>query len=295
MKRITVAWLLALSIVWAASSESLVLEYLDGSVDVQRAGRWVALDMGSTLSDKDTVRVADGTLAELVAGSLRLTLSSGGSYKVADLLASSRRAASWGVDGLVKNKLKTVMQGSGGQNTSAVMGVRGDRADEPAVVQWEDGEDSLQEGKALLDQGRFADAARLFEQQAGAVDPEEQQMLLFYAGYAWSLAGRNAFAQRALFRVQDDPKASFFPELVLLKGRLWIDGSAWNQAQKLFDLYLESYPTGDQVQEVTYLSGLSWLGAGDRARALQMLKRARDLNAASAVGQEAQSRIQTVQ
>ena len=95
--------------------------------------------------------------------------------------------------------------------------------------------------------------------------------------------------------MKDDPKAEYFPELVLLKGRLWIGSAAWVQAQGLFDLYLSNHPGGGAVQEVTYLSGLSWLGAGDTARALQVLKRARDLNAASDIGREAQDRIQAIQ
>ena len=59
---------MVLAVAWAASSESLTLEYLDGDLDVQRAGRWVALVMGDTVTDKDSVRVAGGTLAELASG-----------------------------------------------------------------------------------------------------------------------------------------------------------------------------------------------------------------------------------
>jgi tetratricopeptide (TPR) repeat protein len=294
MKKLLALLFLVLTAASSLPAEPLTVEYLDGVLEVQRGGRWAPVDFGDLLQESDLVRLAPGALAELSSGSVRLTLSSAGTYRVADLLASSRRVASWGVAALMSDKLKTIAQ-SGQKGEVTTMGVRGAEAGAVTLEWMEGGQETVEQGQVLMAAGKYEQAARLFEEGLdSALDQQEEQTLLFYAGYSWALAGRDTQAWRHLLRVQDDPRSAWFSELVLLKGRLLIESLSFRQALDLFDRYLQSYPGGAQIQEVTFLSGLCWAGLGDSGQAQALLRRTWEIDPSSAVGREAQKQLQSL-
>jgi tetratricopeptide (TPR) repeat protein len=270
-------------------AQSLRVDYTEGLVELATASGWKELAPGDTLLPSARIRLDRGGFAELVQGGARISVSQPGTYLVSDLVNSSKKVASWKLSSVVGGKIKGAITG-GEKSGTAVMGVRGAAAGEPASVEWIESsgaEEAIAQGKALMDSGRYEEALKTFQKALGEAYAGEEGTLLYYQAEVYSLQGRTALALRTLNRVNVQPQESLYSDMVLLKGRLLLESLAFNDALELFDAQLRLNPEGDFAQALLIMSSYSYRGLGLTGGAREALEKAQAMNASSELGKEA--------
>jgi len=290
MKRFLVG-LIALTVLsFAAFSEDLVVQYLEGFVERSTNSRWEEVYIGDELPLDSTIRVSENGFAEFSLGDLKISVKEDGIYLLNDLVGSSKQVNSWGLGNLVTTKIKTALTSSSSGQT-AVMGVRGAAAGGETDIEWIEAGGSaelLKEGMALLEKARYNEALDNFNEGLAISFGEEEQLFLYYVGYTQSLKGHSALALNTLERVEVDPQSSYYSDLILLRGRMLIESLSFNEALEFFKSHTNRYPEGDLTQAVLLLSSYCYRGLEDTFQALQVLQSAYEWNPDSALGKEAQ-------
>lgn len=291
MKKIFLLSFIILAIVCTAYSEKLLLQYLDGVLEVKEDDSWVEADVGDSFSSETILKVGEDTIAELESGNLRLTLTTEGIYSVAKILDNNKKVASWGIGSTLSAKLNAIT-GSSQKSSTAVMGVRGAAADSDQELKWMDeDEELLLEGKKLLEAEQYREAIDIFREGFEIADPEKEQKYLFYLGYAHAMLGEKPHALKYLTRVDADISKAYFSDLVLVKGQLLVESLAFKNALELFDIYLKSFPEGDNTQAACFLSEICLQGMNNNKQALIRLEKARDIDPDSDLGRAAEQGI----
>jgi tetratricopeptide (TPR) repeat protein len=270
-------------------AQGLRVDYTEGLVELATASGWKELAPGDTLTTSARIRLDRGGLAELVQGGTRISVSQPGTYQVGDLLASSKKVASWKLGSVVGGKIKGAIAG-GEKSGTAVMGTRGAAAGESASVEWIESsgtEEAVAQGKALMDSGRYDEALKTFQKAQEEAYAGEEGTLLYYQAEVYSLQGRTALALRTLSRVNIQPQEGLYADMVLLKGRLLLESLAFNDALELFNAQLRLNPEGDFSQALLIMSSYSYRGLGLSGGAREALEKAQAMNASSELGKEA--------
>jgi hypothetical protein len=263
------------------------VDYLDGSLEVSRDGRWQEAAIGDRLEDSDQVRVGRATVAELSSAAGPATLSAPGVYKLSDLSQGPAATAGSSMRSIVAKRLSRLSGIRTGASTSdaAVMGVRGAAADKPTAVEWvAEDEEQFKKGRALMESGRYAEAALLFVDSARIAIGDDRAAAYYYAAYSYALQDRNAQALKCLAEVPVLERLPFYTELVLLKGRLLAASGSFAPSLDLLDAYLRAQPRGESAQEVLLLSALCLQGLKDPSAARSRLEEALALNPDSEAG-----------
>jgi tetratricopeptide (TPR) repeat protein len=227
---------------------------------------------------------------ELAQGATRLSVSQPGVYLVADLVAASKKVASWQLGKVVGGKLKGAVAGGAKGDGTAAMGARGAAAGAPATVEWVEAsgsEEALAEGRSLLEAGRVEEALKVFQDTLQVAYAGEEGVFYYYIASAYSRQQRTALALRALERARIEPQEPLYTDLVLLKGQLLLESLAFADALALFDSQLRLNPDGGFAQALLILSAYSYQGLGRAQGAREALQKAVALDSASELGQEA--------
>jgi tetratricopeptide (TPR) repeat protein len=269
-------------------STDVTIEYLDGYVDIQDDGEWFELFIGETITDSDTIRLDKDSVAELYVSGNKLTLTKPGVYVVGDLLKASGESRSLGIASVIGNKIRTIVNEPKQQQT-AVMGVRGAKADNE--LEWMSGDTAelLETGKDHLAEGEYVEAVDVFEEAYDFADPSEETEVLFYLGFTNALMGQLRLAVEALEYVEPDPTAEFFVDLILLKGQLLAETFAYDEAITWLEMYTADFDDMAAAQMSHLLVGVSQKGLGNSVEAKQALNDAVAIDSASDAGQAAQS------
>jgi hypothetical protein len=292
-KTLLVLGLLAL-VALTAFSQEIVIDYLEGIVERSVGSSWRELDIGDSLPAEATVRLSDHGFLELVQGKLHVSISQDGVYRLSDVIGKSRQVAGWDLKNVVSGKIRTALAGSGSSD-EAVMGVRGAAAGAPADIQWVEAgetEETLAKGRALLEGGQYAEALKLFEDGRQNAFAEEEQVFLYYIALTYAQSGKAGRALASLRGVDPDPRTDVFTDLVLLQGRLLVEGLAFQDALALFNKQLVQYPSGTFAQAMLIMSAYCYRGLADSPKAKEILTRARDLDPKSELGKEAATLMQ---
>ncbi|MBN1837662.1 MAG: tetratricopeptide repeat protein [Spirochaetales bacterium] len=287
MKTALALCMLLLAAALPLAAQELLVEYLEGTLELKQGSQWVEVYIGDSLSRGRVIRLESGGFAELSAGNVTVTLSEGGTYNTDSLFKSGQKVAAWNLGGVVNSKLsKLVSPVSGGE--TATMGVRGDRMDSGELTWVEEGTEYLAEGKKLLAQGQVEEGIRRLEEGAEwALTEEERNEHLFYAAYGHSLQGESAVSLIMLEDMRVGPAARFFTDYVLLKGKLLIDNLAFEDALALFDQYLAHPDMGETTQVVHYLAAVCHHGLDRPQQARQSLEAAYKIDPNSEYGRSA--------
>lgn len=279
---------LAAAIVSPLFSTDVTVEYLDGFLDIKDGGEWFGLFIGETITDADTIRLDENSVAELSVSGNKLTLTKPGTYVVADLLKASVESRSVGIASVIGAKIRTIVQ-EPKQAQTAVMGVRGAKSDDE--LEWMSGDTAelLETGKKHLAEGEFADAVEIFEEAYDFADPSEETEVLFYLGFTNALMGQLRLAVEALEFVEPDPTTVFFVDLVLLKGQLLAETFAYDEAISWLEMHSSDIDDMAATQMSHLLIGVSYKGLGNGAKARQALNEALAIDSSSDAGVAAQS------
>jgi hypothetical protein len=281
--------ILLLAAVGAAAQE-LRVQYTEGLVETAAGGGWKELAPGDRLAPSARVRVSEDGFLEMSVGATRLSVSRPGTYLVSDLLASSKKVASWQLSQVVGGKLKGAVAGGARGDGTAAMGVRGAASGAPTTIEWVEAsgsEEALSEGRSLLEAGRYEEALQVLQESAKQAYAGEEGTFCYYIAAAYSGQQRTALALRTLDRAPLEPQEPMYTDLVLLKGQLLLESLAFEDAWRLFDAELRRNPEGRFAQALLILSSYSLRGMGRAEEARGALEQAVRLDDASELGREA--------
>jgi len=248
----------------------------------------VELYIGDFVPEDSLIRLSNKGFAELSTSTISITLIDDGIYNTEQLSRSGKKVASWDIGRVVNSKLSKLISPAE-QGQTAAMGVRGAAADQNQLTWVEEGEEYLKRGKQLLLEGLFDEAIPVFKEGAEwAFTDEERYEHLFYAAYAHSQKGENALALMMLEDVEAGIDSPFFPDFVLLKGKLLIENLAFEDALSLFAQYLKYPDMGETTQVVHFLSAVCYQGLDEIGEARKSLEAAYQIDTSSEYGQAAQ-------
>lgn len=251
-------------------------------------GEWYELGIGEVITDQDTIRLDEDSVAELRARGAKLTLTKPGIYVVADLLKASGESRSIGIASVIGNKIKTIVE-EPKQSQTAVMGVRGSKSEDE--LEWMSGDTAelLKSGKDYLADGKVEDALEVLEEAYDFADEVEEDEVLFYLGFANALMGELRLALEAIEYVEPDPSMEFYADLILLKGQLLTETFAFEEAVEWLGEYDEDLANDKAAAQMSLLlQGISHKSLGDSSNAKQALQKAVGLDRSSEAGQAAQ-------
>lgn len=287
MKRASAFVLLILIAAIPLFAEDLLIEYVEGTLEIKERAIWAELYIGDMIPENSLIRLSGNGFAELSTRAFTITLSDDGTYNTQSLLRSGQKIASWDIGSVVNSKLSKLIT-PGEQGQTAVMGVRGAAADEDQLTWVEEGGEYLEKGKQLLVDGLFDEAIPVFKEGADwALTAEERYEYLFYAAYAHSLNGDNAVALIMLEDMQLGSEAVFFTDYVLLKGKLLIENLAFADALDLFSEYLKHPDMGETTQVVYFLSAVCHQGLDNTDQAQKYLQNSYKIDNNSEYGRAA--------
>ncbi len=273
------------------AAEDLFVEYVEGYVDVRRGSSWQELYIGDSVSETDTVKVDDNSLAEFSGASRTFTLTKPGTYEIRSLLTASRRKEQSGVGTLLSGKMQSMFAPTGDSGPSTVGGVRASEAvNEEDEFMWveSDVQELITSGKELLEQEEYDEALELFEEAYDyALDLEEEYASLFYQGYTQAILGRPGAAMDAIADIDPAPEADYYYDYYLLRGKLLIDSFAFEEAAEFLTSFDEIYATPEQKQTLYLLTGYSYLEAEMLDRAEEYLQDAVTIDPDSDTGKTA--------
>ncbi|MBA7557385.1 hypothetical protein ES705_50138 [subsurface metagenome] len=265
-------------------AEELMVEYLEGILEVGQGSNWIEVDIGDTIPRNSYLRLSDNGLAELSAGAVTITLNKDGTFSAETLLTSGREVAAWNITSLVNSKLGKLISPRQ-QQGDAVMGVRGDVAGEEELTWMEEGEEYLEQGKELIRTGNYGEAREVLQEGADySLSDEEKEEYNFYIASAYALEGKSAPALLMLTDMKTGSSAPYYSDYVLLKGKLLIEGLAYKKALLLFDQYLKNPDRGETTQLIYFLSALCNQRLENRQDAIRNLKAAYEINNSSEYG-----------
>jgi tetratricopeptide (TPR) repeat protein len=291
MKSLVTVLLLLILAALPLAAEELVIEYLEGILEVKSGSRWEELDIGDTVSENTVIRLSRKGFAELTSGNVTVTLTKEGTYNTADLLQSSRAVSAFNVKKVVSSKLKKLMSPDQGKE-AATMGVRGASQDDEELTWIEEGAEYLAQGRELLLQEEYEAAIEVFLEGADfAFSEDEAWEYLYYAAYAYAQTGNIVDALRLLADMDPDSAVPIFTDYVLLKGQLYIESLSFEEALELFDRYLENPDRGETTQLVHFLSAVCLQGLDRKPDALKSLEAAYAIDRSSEYGRAAKEML----
>ncbi len=287
MKKTVVLVILLVMIFIPVFGQDITVTYVDGDMTVQENNSWYDVFSGDVLEGNSTVKVGPGSVAEFEIAGSKIILNKPGTYKMAELVSASRKAASFGNP---VNLKKFITGPDRGVTKTAVMGVRGAQADSGSSVEWltEDNM-ALSDAKDLIGSGKYEKAIDILNDSIDDAFDEELPEYDFYIGKSYYLLGEPGKALSYLSKVAGDPSADYYPDLVVLKGNLFLDSFAYNDALILFDRYLKQDNTSETAQLVAFLSAKAYSALGKKDEARNKLKMAVSLGVSNEVGKTATS------
>lgn len=270
------------------SAEEFTLDYLEGEMEINQDGSWVEAMIGDTISGNTQLKLDEESIAEFSSDNSRLTISNSGVYSLEDILNKKKRVSSLGFGTVVQNTYRYVA-GKQKSTSSAVMGVRGAKADNSNDIAWMDEEDEqLSQGKDLIKEKKFKDAVSVLNEGFKNADPDTEQEYLYYLGYSYAMLGENAKALKYFSGVKADGTEDYFGDYVLVKGQLLMDSLSYEKALVLFNRYISAYPDGANTQVSYFMAGICLNELGKKGKARDSFKQAQRIDPKSEVGKAAQ-------
>ena len=290
MKSTLYVFLLLILAAAPLAADELLVEYMDGVLEIQSGGRWDELDIGDSIPENAKIRLSDEGFVELSSGSVKVTLNKGGTYSAFDLLNSGRQVSAFNIGNLVNSKLKKLI--SPEEKEATAMGVRAAAVEEEEMTWVEEGAEYLEQGKDFLKEGDYESAVEVFLEGADfAFTDEEMWEYYYYASYANVQLGNTPDALELLSDMEPDFSVPIFTDYVLLKGSLLIEGLEFQDALSLFDEYMENPDRGESTQVVQFLSAVCLQSLGDTGEAVKKLEAAYALDRSSEYGLAAKEMI----
>jgi len=280
---------------WA---ESFTVVFSDGTVKVKSGAGWKPVETGDSLSSASVVKLASGSMLEIVSSKNTLTLYDAGIYALNDLLNASQKVKSQKFLSAVDARIQNMVQGNNYHTTSAA-GLRGfeqgARGSEFEDVEWaveEDDADSdvdpITQGQNLLALNKYDEAIAHFEKMLTEWPySEAKPFFSYYLAYAHAEKKQRAQALKLLDKISINQGHILYADYVMLKGRLFLESFAYKSALEIFKQYLALNSEGENTQVVLLLASYCYRGLDNTARQKECLIKAKEIDPASLLGKEA--------
>jgi outer membrane protein assembly factor BamD (BamD/ComL family) len=272
--------------------QELEVVFLDGILEKKEGSSWIEVYVGDVIDRGSLVRVGSDSIVELSDGSLSVTIGTSGVFSVADLVQKvSGQTASRGLGRFLQHALEEVAGEPESRTSAAVLGARAKEVEDEKMDWIDEEEEIMQRGKALLQEGKYEEALRFFEDvEAEAIDDEAEQYN-FYIGYTLAMLGKKGPALKKLSSIHPETKDSYYEDWVLVTGQLLYESMSYRKALALFEDYLKRIPEGGNSQAAYLFAGLCYreLGHGEQAR--ENLERSYRIDPDSEIGKTAKSQL----
>ncbi len=294
MKRIIIVVFL-LSLTAVIFCETIAVDYIDGKVEVLSNSKWTKIVSGDSLDTNSSIRLADGSLMEFEYNGSRISIVEGGTYNIKNLISSAKEVKSWGLLDIVGKKIEKTLS-TDAASSSAALGVRGDETG-LENIDWvldESDADKVELARAYIVDEKYGDAISVLESYSDTAQADEMKQIRYYLAYARAMQGETAAALMDINKsgmAKEDP---LYPDYVLLKGKLLLEGLSYKKALSLFDEYLVDAPQGPSAQTVLILESFCYKGTGDKSKQKESLSKAEKLDPASAEGKQARRLLDTL-
>jgi outer membrane protein assembly factor BamD (BamD/ComL family) len=270
----------------------LEVVFLDGILEIRDGSSWIETDVGDLIDRESYVRLEENGIVELFDGSLSVTISRSGVYHLADLVRKiADRSSSKDLGRFLENAFQEVAGKPRSRTTAAVLGARAKEADDPEIGWIDEEEEILREGKDLLEEGKYEEALRFFQDAESEAIDEEEQHFTFYVGYTLALLGKKGAALKKLADIDAEVTAPYYEDWVLVQGQLFYESMAYERAVRLFEEYLTGTFEGDNRQAISFLSALCYRELGDTEQAKKHLDRAYRIDPDSEIGRAARNQM----
>ena len=274
----------------------LTVEYVDGYLDLRDGDEWIELYVGESITEEDTIRLVEDSIAEIYGPGVKLTLTKPGIYDVGTLLNASGEQRSVGLASVVGGKVASLFTERKNDSQAAVMGVRGAKSE--SNVQWMTGDTAelVKTGREHLEASELEDALALFEEAYDFAEIDEETEVLFYLGYTNYVLGNVRVASDFLGEIYEvDTEAEFFPNLLLLNGQILAETFAFEDAVEWLSQFRDVETIDSSVRQTALLlEGVSHkaLEAFEPARAA--FAASVEIDAESDVGQAATQLLESL-
>jgi len=269
------------------AAQDFQLVYNEGDISVREGSGWKTIYPGDLLPENSVVRLDEGEIAEFASSSATVMFSKPGTYR---LESAARQSRDQQVSGLssVFNRMARIGS-SGEQGQSQVMGIRADKADDDFEFTWvEEDTLSFDEAVAAYNREDYTAAIDIFENEVDPVMLEDEAAYWYYLAASYLNTEKKGPAMQIAMNHEANEYSSVYPDFLLLKGRLFLEGFDFSQAAAQFEQYLESANTPEQKQLGNFLYGYSLQQMGENAAAREALGRAVEIDADSEITSLAQ-------
>ncbi len=281
IRRITFVLLLLAIAVTGAVAQELVVEYVEGYLELRDSGSWYELYIGDVVDRDDVIRLDEGAYAELSDGLVTIRLTRAATYEMEDLLDSVQNQQRANIGSLVANRLGR-MTNSDDRGATTVGGVRASEAATEDRLQWAGGADVdelVEEGIRMLDEGDYLEAFYIFEEAYEYSSFEEEGDFLFLMGYALALEGDVGEALSYYEDAALEPDSEYYDDYMMAYAQLLIETFAFEDAVALLEEYVEESEDDYDRQYGYLLLGIAFDGAGDADASEAALEEAADIDA----------------
>jgi tetratricopeptide (TPR) repeat protein len=259
---------------WTLPAQEISVSWLDGKASQEIASSWQELSIGDVVPSDSTVRLETHAYIELSAASMRITLSQPGTYSVRKLLSTSLTLRSAGVGKALTEKLSKFVSGPSRSQGSAG-GARAEMASKAESQEWiaSETEEFLEAGRDFIGSGQYDKAVEQLNKAVEAATDDERAQARYYLAEAYALGGETRSAMAQLARVPLDDSAAWAPDYVLLKGKILVDVSAFDQAvQWLLKNGDKVTSHAERMPTYFFLLGLAYAGVGDTVKEKECLR-----------------------
>lgn len=272
-------------------AEDFIATYTYGDIFVKENSSWLELYPGDELPETAIFRLDAGAQVEFQGDSVTILVIKAGTYNLQSLAEQARTVKKGGSIPLVQSKLKSLVQ-TVKQGPSAVGGVRAAEVDDGSSVSWftEDAAEYIEEGKSLMAEGNFTEAADVLQNGLdAALTRSEEDEVKFYLAYALVQDGNYLQALTELNGIAISPQIYYYSDFFLLKGSILLESSVFGEAADFLHTYVSGTASGsaETYQSILLMEGVALLQQGNKVLAKQVLSKVYDLNRTSDSGVQA--------
>lgn len=290
------AVLLFILVAGFAAGQELLIEYVDGKLEVREGRDWYELFIGETIQAGDVVRVTEGTYAEISADGITIKLSEPGTYDTSSMVDQARTRSEANVRSLLATRLRNIGASSRAQSRGTVGGVRGSEAVTQPNTMWVGGEsvdDLISEGIDRLAEDDYQEAYWIFEEAYDYSDELSVHRASFYLGYAAALIGETDESLSLLGDAEPDPTSAYYADHVVVLAQLLVETFAYQRALDLLrELRQNEVLDQETEQLVLLLEGAGFHGLGRSREARSRLVDAIDVDPASSIATAARTMLE---
>jgi hypothetical protein len=243
----------------AGKAAEFTVAYLDGTVELQSAAKWMALSIGDKVLQDAMVRVAKDSSMQLSRAGLTLSFLTPGSFSVSDIMAKTTQSKNSGLSSAL-GKTAAALTGTNQkvQKTGTLGGARASEAVKPKDTLWVDELDEVRtKVNSLFAEQKFADAVKLLEKtRAEGLSDDENVEVSFLLASANYSQGETVRAWKAVADQNPAPSSKFYSNILLMKAQLLMESSSFPEAIDVLNKLTGPAVIPETAQQAWLMAGL---------------------------------------